>query len=74
MNHVQTEPRFQQVITATREQSGEMLSRPKDKRPYPATWLNGERWEDETQGAPQQEITGGPRYRRWDPPPAVQND
>jgi hypothetical protein len=44
---VRTEPRFQRVMAATREQSPEMLSREPSKRPYGATWLNGERWEDE---------------------------
>ena len=49
--HVSTEARFQGIMAATRAQSPEMLGRPKDKRPYPATWLNGERWEDETDEA-----------------------
>jgi hypothetical protein len=44
---VRTEPRFQRVMAATREQTPEMLSREPSKRPYGATWLNGERWEDE---------------------------
>ena len=44
---VKTEARFQRVMAATREQSPEMLSREPSKRPYGATWLNGERWEDE---------------------------
>jgi hypothetical protein len=55
--HIRTEARFQQIMAATRAQMPEMLSRPKDKRPYPATWLNEERWEDEIEsaagGAPQ---------------------
>jgi len=44
---VKTEARFQQVMAATLAQKPEMLSRPEDKRPHGATWLNGERWEDE---------------------------
>ena len=47
-NHVHCWSRFQRVMTATREQTPEMLSREPSKRPYGATWLNGERWDDET--------------------------
>lgn len=46
--HVQTEARFQQVMAATRAQAPEMLSREPAHRPHGATWLNAERWEDET--------------------------
>jgi hypothetical protein len=46
--HVRTEARFQQVLAATRAQKPEMLTRERSKRPHGATWLNGERWEDET--------------------------
>ena len=49
---VKTEPRFQRVMAATREQTPEMLSREPSKRPYGATWLNGERWEDEPSASP----------------------
>jgi hypothetical protein len=49
--YMKTEARFQEVLAATRAQKPEMLARPKDKRPYPATWLNGERWEDDTEEA-----------------------
>ena len=49
---VKTEARFQRVMAATREQSPEMMSREPSKRPYGATWLNGERWEDEPAAAP----------------------
>ncbi len=45
--HVTSEARFQQVMAATRAQNPEMLERPPAKRPYGATWLNGEGWEDE---------------------------
>ena len=49
---VKTEARFQRVMAATREQTPEMLSREPSKRPYGATWLNGERWEDESAAVP----------------------
>jgi hypothetical protein len=45
--HVKTEGRFEQVMGATRAQKPEMLTREPSKRPHGATWLNGERWEDE---------------------------
>lgn len=45
--HVRTPDRFNAVMTATKAQTPEMLSRPADKRPHPATWLNAERWTDE---------------------------
>jgi hypothetical protein len=41
-----TPERFQRIMAATRAQRGEMLARPPDKRPYGATWLNQERWND----------------------------
>jgi hypothetical protein len=44
---VKTEARFQEVMTATRAQTPEMLSREPSKIPHGATWLNGERWADE---------------------------
>jgi hypothetical protein len=44
---VTTEERFLQVMTATRAQRAEMLSKEPVKRPHAATWLNQERWEDE---------------------------
>ena len=46
--HVWTEARFQQIMAATRAQNSGMLAREEDHRPHGATWLNGERWEDET--------------------------
>lgn len=49
--HVKTEERFQQVMAATRAQKPEMLAREPSKRPHGATWLNGERWEDEITAA-----------------------
>ena len=46
---VKTEELFRKVIAAVRSQAVEMLQREAAKRPYPATWIRGERWEDETQ-------------------------
>ncbi len=45
--HVTSEERFNAVMAATRAQSPDMLSREPSKRPHGATWLNGERWNDE---------------------------
>jgi hypothetical protein len=44
---VKTEEVFRKVMVATRAQSAEMMSREPSKRPHGATWLNGERWNDE---------------------------
>jgi hypothetical protein len=44
---VKTEARFREIMTATAEQSAEMLGREPAHSPHGATWLNGERWEDE---------------------------
>jgi hypothetical protein len=44
---VQTETRFRQVMAATKAQTSEMLAREDSKRPHGATWLRGERWDDE---------------------------
>jgi hypothetical protein len=44
---VKTEARFREVLGATKAQAAEMLSREPAKRPYGATWLRAERWEDE---------------------------
>lgn len=46
--HVRTAARFQQIMAATRAQKPEMLTREPRHRPHGATWLNNERWEDET--------------------------
>lgn len=35
------------AMKALLEQLDELEQRPPDKRPYPATWINGKRWEDE---------------------------
>ena len=48
VKHVRTEARFQQVMDATQAQRAEMLAKDPQYRPYGATWINGERWEDET--------------------------
>jgi hypothetical protein len=45
--HVRTESRFQQVVWATEQQKPAMMAREPDRRPHGATWLNGERWEDD---------------------------
>jgi len=50
--HVRTAEHFQLVMAATRGQRAEMMEREPSKRPYGATWLNGERWDDETAGPP----------------------
>jgi hypothetical protein len=49
--HVRTEARFQEIMAATRAQTPEMLAKHEKHRPHGATWLNGERWEDETEEA-----------------------
>lgn len=61
LKHVKTEARFQQVMAATRAQNSEMLSREPGKRPHGASWLNGERWEDE-QDAPSRGAAGEMEY------------
>lgn len=45
--HVQTEARFQQVLTATKAQASAMMAREPQHRLHGSTWLHGERWEDE---------------------------
>jgi hypothetical protein len=44
---VTSETIFRKVMAGVRAQKLEMLERPRGKQPYPATWLNGERWDDE---------------------------
>ena len=44
---VRTAERFDAVMAATQKQSATMMARDPDKRPHGATWLNGERWNDE---------------------------
>jgi uncharacterized protein YdaU (DUF1376 family) len=45
--HVRTAARFAEVMRATLAQADDMLAKEPEHRPYGATWLNGERWEDE---------------------------
>jgi hypothetical protein len=45
---VKTAELFRRVVAATRAQRPEMLYREESKRPHGATWLRGERWNDET--------------------------
>ena len=52
--HVKTQSRFDEVMAATNRQSPEMLAREASRRPHGATWLNGERWLDETEATPGQ--------------------
>ena len=52
---VKTAARFEQVMAAMQVQTPEMLSREPQHRPHGATWLNGERWADETTGPAKQE-------------------
>lgn len=44
---VKTPEQFERVIQALELQSPWMMARDSDKRPYPATWLNQKRWEDD---------------------------
>lgn len=44
---IRSADRFASVMAATRAQTAEMRTRPADKIPYPASWLNAERWNDE---------------------------
>ena len=44
---VKTQAQFDRVMAATRKQTPAMMAREPDKRPHGATWLNGERWNDE---------------------------
>jgi hypothetical protein len=48
LRQVRTVERFAEIMSALKAQSPEMLSRESSKRPYAATWLNGERWTDES--------------------------
>jgi hypothetical protein len=51
---VRTSERFQEIMAATHAQSVEMLAREPQHRPHGATWLNGERWNDEAVEASRQ--------------------
>lgn len=45
---VKTEAHFVRIMSAVKTQSAEMLRREPKHRPHAATWLRGERWNDET--------------------------
>lgn len=45
--HVKDVARFEQVMAALKSQAPEMLKREPRHRPQGATWINGERWNDE---------------------------
>jgi hypothetical protein len=45
---IRTAAMFERVMAATSAQASEMLGRAPQHRPHGATWLNQERWEDET--------------------------
>jgi hypothetical protein len=47
--HLKTEALRMSALTALKAQLPEMMERDPSKRPYPATWINGRCWEDETQ-------------------------
>lgn len=66
---VTTEVLFERVMAATRAQSTAMLKRDEEKRPYPATWINGERWEDEAVEAKTPQPATD-MYTTWEPPAA----
>lgn len=66
--HVRSLVRFEEVMRATKEQTAEMLHRESGHRPLGATWLNGERWEDEQSpdGRPRaRDSTGSKRERSF---------
>jgi hypothetical protein len=54
--HVRTADRFAVVMAAVRRQTPEMLTREPSMRPQAATWINGERCDDEV---PEPARTGG---------------
>jgi hypothetical protein len=45
--HCTTPERAAEIIAAVKAQTPEMMARPDDKRPYPASWLNDQRLRDE---------------------------
>ena len=46
-HHVKSPDRFSTVMESTRAQTPAMMARDPDHRPYGASWLNAERWDDE---------------------------
>jgi hypothetical protein len=49
------------ALAALRAQLPELLTREPSKRPYPASWINGRRWEDE----PSPELISTDPYARF---------
>jgi hypothetical protein len=47
--HVTSEDKFALIMKALNQQLPELLKRERKHVPYPATWLNGLHWENETQ-------------------------
>jgi hypothetical protein len=60
--HVRTQARFEQVMKATKAQTLEMFGKEEKYRPHGATWLNGERWDDETAEAPPRPAQAADEY------------
>jgi hypothetical protein len=74
---VRTEAQFQRIMSATQSQSDEMLGREPRFRPQGASWINAERWNDETAPAVSAKpdainramlINEWPQYVLWKPP------
>jgi len=62
---VTTETQFQAIMNGLRLNMPKLLASEVKFRPLPATWINGERWTDETT-APQVEVKDeGPQYIPW---------
>lgn len=67
------------ILNGLRQQLPELTSREPSKRPYPATWLNGERWADEDASnvhqMPQRgEMNPADRWQMPEPPADVADD
>jgi hypothetical protein len=58
--HVRTPGRFREVMAGVRTQKTEMFEKEASKRPYAATWLHGERWNDEVLSDAQETRASGP--------------
>ncbi len=65
---VRRQETFDQVMAATRAQKPEMLSKDEQFRPHGATWLNGERWNDEISEIAPLQPSSGSNYTKWEPP------
>lgn len=59
-----SEPQAEKIISAASNQAREWVRerRQLDKTPHPATWLNGERWEDEIPNAATIAAQNAPRF------------